>query len=108
MPPFPDPPFAGNDAIRPLGTPLELFFEGKEQSHCVYSRRDLGWNGDYAYYAIYHPERGTLEIKREGDRWVLSEFKLTHNQRPSDNAISSVNHWLAGEQNRVRTSRSAT
>ena len=96
MPPFPDPPFAGNDTIRPLCTPMELFFEGKEQSHCVYSRRELGWGGRYAYYAIYHPERGTLEIKREGNRWVLSEFKLTHNKRPSDKAISIVNQLVSG------------
>ena len=101
MPPFPDPPFAGNDTIRPLGTPLELFIEGKEQSHCVYSRHDLGWGGQYAYYAIYHPERGTLEIRRQGNRWVLSEFKLRHNQRPSNKTISIVNEWLAREQSRV-------
>ena len=101
MPPFPDPPFSGNDTILPLCTPLELFIEGKEQSQCVYSRRDLAWSGRHAYYAIYHPERGTFEIKRQGERWVLSEYKLHHNQSPSTKSISIVNDWLAKEQSRV-------
>ena len=101
MPPFPPPPFAGNETIFPLCTPFELYVEGREQSQCVFSRRHLAWNGQHAYYAISHPERGTLELKHQGKRWVLNEYKLHHNQPPSPKSIDVVNNWLAKEQSRV-------
>ena len=101
MQPFPDPPFSGNETIRPLCTPLELYFEGRDQSQCIYSRRDLAWGGQHAYYAIFHPERGTFELERKGERWVLSEYKLHYNRSPSPESIDVVNNWLAKEQSRI-------
>ena len=101
MPPFPDPPFSGNETIRHLCTPLELYFEGRDQSQCVYSRRDLASSDERAYYAIFHPERGTFELEHRGGRWVLREFKLDHNRPPSSKSIDYVNDWLLKEQSRV-------
>lgn len=101
MPPFPEPPFSGCETIFPLRTPLELYVEGKDQSHCVFSRRDMAWSGRYAYFAMLYPERGTIEIKLKGVRWVLSECKLHHNQRPSPKSIAFVNDWLSKEQSKI-------
>ena len=99
---FHPPPFSGNETIFPLCTPFELYIEGKEQSHCVYSHRDLAWKGQHAYYAIFHPERGTLELEHRGGRWTIREFKLSHNRPPSPKTNCYVNDWLAKEQSKVQ------
>jgi len=59
---FPPPPILGNSEIIPLITEQELFLEGKELNHCVYTCKKMIVDGYVFIYKMIKPERCTIEI----------------------------------------------
>jgi hypothetical protein len=91
---FPKPPIQGNDTIIHIDNAYELKTEGRELCHCVGSYTDLARQGHSAYYKIMTPERGTVEIYLQGEKYIISQFKLAHNKNPSKQSIAIVKQWL--------------
>jgi len=92
---FPPPPLPGALSIRPLGSPEELRIESREQYNCVVSYAPRVARGGVYIYSVLHPERATLELRRRGDRWALSQLRIARNGRASRATYDVVRAWIA-------------
>jgi hypothetical protein len=80
LPPFASPPFLGNSDIVPIETPHQLFLEGEELHHCVFTRREeILFDKCYIYKVLY-PESGTVEVLIYDNGYELGEFQLPYNK----------------------------
>ena len=91
LPPvFPEPPFAGNETIVPICVPADLYAEGKEMHHCVFSYgRQIAEGHEYIYRVI-QPVRGTLSVLQRDKVWVGGPFVEACNKRVPDEVREHV------------------
>ena len=73
---FPEPPYAGNNAISPIAVAIDLYNEGKDMHHCVAAFCEKVVQGECYFYRITSPERATLELVRDGKEWHVGQIKL--------------------------------
>jgi len=89
------PPKApGTDTIVPITTVHELFEEGEELSHCVFSYLNEASSGALSFYKVLWPERGTIALSRGYNNFVVQEFKLHQNREPGELSWDMVSAWL--------------
>lgn len=78
---FPDPPFAGTEAIQPILTPDDLHAEGQEMGHCVGIYDERVAMGRCFIYRVNAPVRATMEIlSRDGRGWVPGQLSQARNK----------------------------
>ena len=99
--PVPEPPFSGNDHIKPLKTSLQLAQEGREQKNCALSYTPLVYRGGVFFYKVQTPqERATLAISRNpaDGRYHIKEIKGHDNSEVSRETLLYVQRWLDDSQ----------
>lgn len=77
---LPPPPFDGTEDIVPLSTPADVIREGREMNNCCASYLAAIAQGHRYLYRVEAPVRATLEIVREGMRWVPGQLMKEGNQ----------------------------
>lgn len=92
---FPEPPYAGNDAISPLTTAIELYNEGISMHHCVAAFCEKVAIRELYFYRLVHPQRATLELVRDGKEWHIGQMKLACNAAPSNESRAAAEKWLS-------------
>lgn len=90
---FPAQPFPDSEGIKAITTSAELRKEGREQSSCVASYAPIVAGGEAYIYKVLKPARGTLELRRIDGAWLIGQFKLWKNGRPSLEARAHVEKW---------------
>ncbi|MBT8080187.1 MAG: PcfJ domain-containing protein [Gammaproteobacteria bacterium] len=91
---FPAPPFPDSPHIRAITSAEELIREGRVQDNCVATYARHVASGDLYVYRVTRPERGTLELRQRDGAWVLGQFKLKRNRRPSHRSTRFVRQWF--------------
>lgn len=91
--PLPVPPLFGTPDITPITDSAELFREGRDMAHCVYSQLEQVLRGELSIYKVLRPERATLAISR-GSPPQIVECSLRGNEEPSFATMESVRDWL--------------
>ena len=76
----------------PLLTLRALKQEGEEMHHCLGQPQDLinGLRGSHAYYRITAPERLTLSLVREHERWTVDQLRGPNNAEVEDKTRTRV------------------
>lgn len=98
-PQFPQPPFPGNEFIKPITTPGGLRYEGSSRAmnNCLGSKEYINKiaRGEVYIYRVYKPQRATLEIKKTSSgKWSIAQLKLKENQSPKSRTKKLVQDWL--------------
>jgi hypothetical protein len=90
------PPLApGNDKIKPILSLCGLHIEGEDMAHCAgYTFCDEVRAGDLTVYRVLAPERGTLSISRRGHEFIIEEFALAANKKPSKASWEAACEWV--------------
>jgi hypothetical protein len=101
---FPEPPIPGNLKIQPIRNEGELLLEGRLMHHCVGGYSSKIYNGQSYIYRVLKPQRATLEIRGSGMSVHMGQFKLTHNQAPSEEARIEVMRWMEAFKKTLGTS----
>lgn len=97
--PFPTPPVQGSQVILPLTTARQLLAEGREQHNCAASYVERVARQQRAYvYRVLWPERCTLALERQGERWVPGDLRRAANEPVSDATRRVVAEWLAARR----------
>ncbi len=91
---FPPPPVEGSKTIQPIRNSTALREEGRMMAHCVGSYTDKVLSGRSYIYKVFEPERATLELKIQGDRIAIGEFRLKNDDIPSEDTLKVVDEWL--------------
>jgi len=99
---FPEPPFPGNEFIKPITSPEGLRYEGSKNvmDNCVKGRDYIKTilKGNCYIYRVYKPQRCTLEIeKTPSGNWRISQLKLRKNESPRPETKNFVQEWLSNE-----------
>lgn len=99
--PFPELNFKHDchAGFKRLNTPRELYLEGEEMSHCIYSHLYRARSEKYAYFSVSYDcdIRLTLEIKQNPDkRWVVEELVGKENREYKFSERNFVNGWVEG------------
>jgi len=92
---LPTPPVAGTPAIVPLVTPADILDEGRTMHHCVFSYVPAVARGSTYIYRVLEPQRATLSVVRDGDRWQLGQLSGPGNARVEPETWAAVAAWLA-------------
>lgn len=99
--PFPPPPLAGTEGIRPLDSPEALAAEAADMMHCL---ANGAWESDarqrqgYGYAVEAGGQRGTLWIRRDRDAptgFQLSQLSGPGNAPPAPPVVQLVEAWMA-------------
>jgi len=91
---FPKPKIKSNNEIIFISNAYELKTEGRELSHCVVSYSDMARKGHKFFYKVLKPQRGTLELSYQLDKYIINSFKLAKNLEPSKQSWKAVRKWL--------------
>jgi hypothetical protein len=93
--PFPPPPVPGSPLVQPICSAEDLYQEGEEMMHCVFSRAPLVARGEEYIYSVRGPlQRATLSVWRSGDKqWQLGEIRGRQNANPIYSTTETVIHW---------------
>jgi len=94
---FPNPPFEGNESIQPIENIIQLFNEGKEMRHCIFSYKKEIVNGRMYAYRMVSPERVTLALKKTDNIWRLYDMRGFSNRSPSIDAYKEVLKWVSNK-----------
>jgi len=92
---FPKPPFEGNESIQPIEDITQLYNEGKEMKHCIFSYKREIVEGKFYVYRVVSPERATLALKKKNNIWRLYDMRGFSNRSPSVNAYREVLKWVS-------------
>jgi len=96
---FPQAPFHGDKHIRAITNLHMLQEESHELQHCVMDYRARIELGEFAVYAVLHPERATLGLIRNQDgQWRIFDLRLSHNRPPSPETRKALDRWLRESQ----------
>ena len=95
---LPPPPMGDSEEIQAIQTHRELWEEGRQQHNCVATYVGRVTSGSIYIYRVLKPQRATLAIVRQRDRWHIEEIKGTCNQPVSQATFQSVKAWLDGLQ----------
>jgi hypothetical protein len=93
---FGPPPLPGNDQFQPITDSWQLFSEGQEMSHCVFTFKAKVVGGTHYFYKVMQPQRATVLIHKEAGRWVLNDLRGPHNAIPGRPTKAAVEEWLKG------------
>lgn len=93
---FPPPPVPEDNHIVPITSPERLFAEGEEMEHCVASYANKVAAGLCYIYKVLSPERATLELCPQQERWLPRQLFLAKNKEPSPETWQRVWQWLNG------------
>lgn len=78
-----------------LSTESEVFMEGFEMHHCVYT---CYWNRikehDYLAFAFYTPERFTLGLNQKDGEWVYDQAYLKYDKQISEESKALIEKFL--------------
>lgn len=100
---FPVPPLDNLTApgvrIEAIRSRQELIAESEALRHCAgrdpsYARRVTG--GRLYFYRMIEPERLTIALRREGQRWAIDEVRGVYNQRPREPSFTLIWNWFQG------------
>lgn len=95
---LPPPPIQDSEAIQAIQTHRGLWDEGRLQHNCVATYVKRVTSGYIYIYRVLKPQRATLAIARNRDRWHIDELRGPCNQ-PVDQATSNaVKVWLDRHQ----------
>ncbi len=96
---FPAPPFASRPGeIEPIRDLFALAGEAEEQSnHAFVVLLPEILIGEAFVYAVHHPERATLALRRTNafDEWKIHELRGPRNTAPVPDTSAAVEAWLA-------------
>lgn len=91
---FIDPPFPGDQTIRPIRDLTELFLEGKSMHNCVFTYEKLVIKGETYFYHLNEPEDCSFCILQIATNiWDLGEVKAKYNAEPSEDALRKIYEW---------------
>lgn len=98
--PFPELNFKhdGHPCFKRLNTPRELYLEGEEMNHCIYSHLYRARSETHAYFSVLYDNdiRLTLELKQNPDkRWVAEELVGKENREYTFTERFFVTDWVA-------------
>ena len=93
---LPPAPIAGNEAIVPLVTPGDILDEGRAMHHCVFSYVPAVAQGSTYIYRVLEPERATLSVVKQADRWQLGQLSGPGNAPVGPDTRAAVAGWLEG------------
>lgn len=89
------PPIPSSEPFQPISTVGELRSEGRTMRHCVVVRaEDVLAGSCYVYRVNVAGERGTLQVGKRPDGWVIEEFRLARNADPSPAAWAAAREWI--------------
>jgi hypothetical protein len=102
---FPNPPCAGRTGeIEPIRDLFALAREAEEQgNHSFVALLSEVLLGEAFVYAVHHPERATLALRRTDAfaAWEICDLRAPGNAAPMPATMSSVQAWFQAEQNAV-------
>lgn len=87
---FPESPLCGNNIVEPVRTVDDLYAEGDEMNHCVFSYVNRIFQEKSFIYKVMFPERGTLELDAGLN---IAQFELKNNEAPSKESWKAVEQW---------------
>lgn len=103
---FPNPPLASRPGeIEPIPDLFALAREAEEQgNHAFVALLSEVLLGEAFVYAVHHPERATLALRRLDAfaDWEIHELRAPGNAAPMPTTVSFVQAWFQAEQNAVR------
>jgi hypothetical protein len=92
---FPEPPINETENIRAIKSLEELALEGKEMNNCVFNYSDWIIHNRYFVYKVLKPERATLGISIEVERYFsIDQLKLKSNKIASEETWEAVKSWF--------------
>lgn len=91
---YPKPPVAGNEHITPIDTWYELISEGIHMSHCVGGYHGRVAKGEVYLYRMENPQRLTIALRKNGERWLLDEVRSYFNKPAFEEALAVIQKWL--------------
>ncbi|MDX2469317.1 MAG: PcfJ domain-containing protein [SAR324 cluster bacterium] len=91
---FPAPPITDTLLIKAIRSPHQLFVEGIEQKHCVYTYQNQVQSGECYIYKVLAPERATLLIKQKLGTCVIGQIQGKKNSQVSSETLRSIQDWL--------------
>lgn len=62
--------------------------------HCVGGYTHQAKSGQYYFYKILSPERGTIQISVKNNKVSIIQFKLACNKKPSEESLLNVRQLL--------------
>ncbi len=95
---LPPPPIQDSEDIQAIQTHRGLWDEGRQQHNCVATYVKRVTSGYIYVYRVLKPQRATLAIARNRDRWHIDELKGTCNQPVDQKTLQAVTAWLDEHQ----------
>lgn len=95
--PFPPPPVDGIPGrIEPLRDYLDLVAEGEAQVNCAASYGRLVAKGRAYVFAVHHPERATLALRKTSEDvgWFVDELRTENNASVRPETEAFIAAWL--------------
>ncbi len=86
--------------IELLSTAKEIIAEGEAMGHCVasYVLKMVSGALPILLYRVLWPERATLRLSKDGERWHIAELRCRRNRAPSSETFEFVRIWLREPQ----------
>jgi hypothetical protein len=102
---FPEPPLQGKIdqekiRIEPVINSRQLFLEGREMKHCVYSYlKVILFKKNIYIYKITQPERATIAVQQDQTtgKWKVKEIRGKQNAKVAPDIIRLVQEWVEEE-----------
>ena len=95
---LPPPPIQDSEDIQAIQTHRGLWDEGRQQHNCVATYVKRVTSGYIYVYRVLKPQRATLAIARNRDRWHIDELKGTCNRPVDQETHQAVAAWLDEHQ----------
>ena len=94
MVPFPDPPFLGNELLKPINSAKKLQAEGNKMQHCVAGYINLVARGESFFYHWKGDERLPQEVTVEVRPYRKSTHWQVHEALGYKNLALTENDWI--------------
>ena len=91
---FPDCPIGDKENLKQIKSSYELAKEGRDMHHCVGGYIRQAQTGQYYFYKVLAPERGTIQISVKGNKVFIDQFKLACNKKPSEESLFNIRQLL--------------
>ena len=92
------PPLLGASEIVPITNSVDLYLEGEQQNHCIFSYHDDIVSGAYYVYQVLQPQRATLGLQINDGKPQLDQVFLHSNKSVSASTINRINFWLSQKE----------
>lgn len=97
---YPAAPLPAIEGIEALMSWQDLLEEGATMHHCVGSYDFFVAEGAIFIYRMVHPERLTIALEHQNDRWNLGEVRGSRNSNPAAKTLNYIRRWVEGHQSR--------